>query len=435
MGVCDSLIGNVPAIWVTCKAKDAVGKEVEAAAEDVWTNIVDSFAKAAGEFVKSLATGWLGIDSPELSAGGGPVGFIFGHTGWLVAQLSVLILLLTAGRMAWTQRAEGARDAAAAGLRVLLAQGTLVTAVNMLLVGGDKFSVWIVNASTQCGGDQATTACNKAFAQQVATMTLLNPGAGAPLVGLTLVVSLLLILASVVQIGFMLCRNAMVIVLVSTMPLAAAVSGTEMGKGWWRKSCAWLLAFILFKPVAGIVYSAGFASLTKGGDGNGEGAGLIVQMSGVVLLVLSALALPALMRIATPLVESVAQGRGGSTAGALGTLGAIASGAVTIKTGGASRAATATAGRSGGAAAQGSRTAGPGNQQGRRSRPSAAQNPTGAPNGSPRTGQPADPRTSQGTGPTPQGTGSTRTTTRTQPHVTPPRQSDSSDERGPSGSA
>lgn len=357
MGVCDSLVGKVPAIWAACKAKDSVGEEVSEAAGNAWSDIVQSFADAAANLIETLATSWLGMDSPTLSSDGGPVGFIFAHTQWLTLWVSALTLIIAAGHMAWTQRTEPIREAATALLRVVFAGSALVVAVNVLISAGDKFSVWIVNASTQCGGGtNATKACTDAFMEKVVTASILVPQRGQVL-GLVLVFALLLIVGSVAQIGFMLARNAMLIVLVSTLPLSAAASGTPTGRAWFRKSMAWLVAFVLYKPVAAIVYAASFASLTQGGD-SADDTNLMVQISGVVLLLLAALTLPALMRIATPLVDAVAQGGQGSASSVLGTAGAVASGAVSIKTGGASKAAAAGAGGRGASAASGSQLAG-----------------------------------------------------------------------------
>ncbi|MFF7176847.1 hypothetical protein [Streptomyces pseudovenezuelae] len=440
MAICDSVIGKVPSIWAVCKAKDTVGDTVEGAANDAWSNIVHSFADAAAKLIETLATGWLGLDSPTLSADGGPVAFMFARTQWLTSWVAVLTLLIAAGRMAWSQRAEPAKEAAMAILRLIIAGSAAVAGVNLLLEGGDRFAVWIVNESTQCGGgDQATAACTDAFMNSLVTASILAPQK-SEMLGLVLVFALLLIIASLAQIGFLLCRNAMLIVLVSTLPLSAAASGTPAGRSWFSKSTAWLTAFVLYKPVAAIVYAAAFASITKGGDG-ADGTDLMVQISGVVLIILAALTLPALMRIATPLVESVAQGRGGSGGAVLGAAGTIATGAVALKTGGASTAAGSAAKGGGSGAAQGSQMPGSsgGGRPGQGARP--AETPQASekqPFGSSMAKSPAigAPAGGQGGGSNPAGSaggsGSTRQDTARvgAPRTPGPQQS----EEGPSGS-
>ena len=47
----------------------------------------------------------------------------------------------------------------------------------------------------------------------------------------------------------------MLILLLGVLPIAAAATNTEMGRGWFKQIIAWLLAFILYKPVAAIVYA------------------------------------------------------------------------------------------------------------------------------------------------------------------------------------
>ncbi|MGW1674606.1 hypothetical protein [Streptomyces sp. NPDC002324] len=440
------MIGKVPAIWAACKAKDSVGEEVTEAANDAWSDIVHSFASAAADLIETLATSWLGLDSPQLSSDGGPVGFIFAHTQWLTLWVSALTLLIAAGHMAWTQRSEPIKEAAVAMLRVILTGGAAVAVVNVLLTAGDEFSVWIVNASTQCGGGtEATKACNEAFMNKLVTGSILVPQKGQ-ILGLVLVFALLLIVGSIAQIGFMLARNAMLIVLVSTLPLAAAASGTPTGRAWFKKSTGWLVAFVLYKPVAAIVYAAGFASLTQGGD-SAEDTNLMVQISGVVLLILAALTLPALMRIATPLVDAVAQGGQGSGSGVISGVGAIASGAVAIKTGGASAAATGAgrgaSGATGSKMAGGARGAAPGSKAPGGSPQPPSTQPTGAPSpqqadGAPPAQAPHGARSQSTGGQAPQPasvpSGASTREGGGQPQLIAPRGNTETSEEGPRGS-
>ncbi|MGW2725092.1 proline-rich domain-containing protein [Streptomyces sp. NPDC001492] len=439
MGICDTAAD--PILWVACKGKGAVGDAASGAVDSVagsaWSQIVHSFTSAAASLIKTVATGWLGMDSPQLSTSGGPVAFMFAHTQWLTIWASVLALLLAAGHMAWTQRTEPAREAAIALLKVVASGSAYVTGANLLLAGGDAFAVWIVNESTHCGGgDTPTKACTQAFTEKLVNYSLLTTSTKPELLGLAFVFALLLIVGSIAQIGFMLARNAMLIVLVSTLPLSAAASGTVTGKTWWKKTSSWLIAFILYKPVAAIVYAAAFSSITQGND-KADGENLTVQLAGVVLLLLAALTLPALMRIASPLVDQVAQGRQGSGGSVIGGAAAVATGAVALKTGGASTAAstvTSAAGK-GAVGASGSRNPGGGPPPGGGSQPPPA-SPSGgsSPGGSPPAGSPpADAPSHNGT-PQPGGPqgGSARPHGGTQ--VIPQRPATDSTEGGPRGS-
>ncbi|GAA2110908.1 hypothetical protein [Streptomyces synnematoformans] len=336
MGWCgfwDKLPGpNAPGCKAVEEGADAVGDAVAGA----WERIVQDLAEAASAVVREIATGWLAIDSPTLDQESGPVGFIHGSTIALTSYVAVACLIIASVRLAWERRAEPARQALAGVLRLVAASAAGVAVINLLTAAGDDFSRWIVNRSTGCGGYAANEECVDAFGERLLLVTAFA-AVDRPLTGLIFVMALLLIVASIVQIAFMLARNALLIVLAGTLPLTAAASTTEAGRAWFNKSVGWLLAFVLYKPTAAIIYAAGFASIGKSESGE-----FMTQVSGLMLLLLAALTLPALMRIAVPVVSAVG---GWSAAGAIqGTGRAVAQGAMAIKTGGGSAAARPPAG-------------------------------------------------------------------------------------------
>jgi hypothetical protein len=101
---------------------------------------------------------------------------------------------------------------------------------------------------------------------------------------------------------------------------------TPVGNSWFRKNVGWLLAFLLFKPVAALVYGAAILSVTNSADITGE-------ITGIVLVALATLTLPALMRMVAPMVSAIGNI---SAASAAGMVAGLASGAVAIvATGGA----------------------------------------------------------------------------------------------------
>jgi type IV secretion system protein TrbL len=284
-----------------------------------WDAIVEHFSDAAASLVKELATFWFNVSAPTLSTERGPVKTMFENIEWITAWVAVLALLLAAGRMAWERRAEPAREALAGILRLVLSTSAVVAGANLVLKAGDAFSHWVVNRSTQCEKTPDGQACVDAFGERILGMTTTGTPASSALV---LILALLLIVASLLQIVLLLARGAMLIVLLGTLPMAAALSSTETGRAWFQKSIAWLLAFLLYKPAAALVYAAGFAAA-----GTTDENDLITQVSGAMLLILAALTLPALMRIATPLVDSAATGGSGGASGA-SAVRSVASGAL-----------------------------------------------------------------------------------------------------------
>jgi type IV secretion system protein TrbL len=399
MGFCD-WVRDHHGINPLCDIKDAAKGGVAELGSSAFDKIVSEFASAAASTVKELTTGWLKIDTPSLKQDSGPIYFLRDSIAWITSWIAVLCLLIVAGKMMWDRKGQPARDAAAGILRLVLVSAAGVAAVNLLAKAGDSFSVWIVNRSTKCGGaDKATGKCVDAFGDRILTMTIL---AGKPgNTGLVLIMALLLILASIIQIAFMLCRNAMIIVLAGTLPLSAAASTTEAGKAWFNKSLGWLLAFVLYKPAAAIIYAAAFASIGRSSESD-----FYTQVSGVMLLILAALTLPAMMKFVTPMVAAVTMGGSGAGAIVAGAGSAVATGAIAVKTGGASTAAKGAAGSKGaggaGPAAPGTKP-GPVPAQGGGPRGGSANGtgPGGIPNGAaPQQGPPSSDRAPSG-GPSP----------------------------------
>ncbi|UNS99451.1 hypothetical protein MMF93_25590 [Streptomyces tubbatahanensis] len=292
---------------------DGKGTAPKDLGDSAFDNIVDSAAKAAGSTVKALGSAWTQIESPLLSYDSGPAAFLRGSTLWFTSFTAVLCLLVAAGHLAWQRRSEPGKQALRGLLNLVVVSSAGVAAVNLLTVAGDRFSVWIIDRSTGCErispDGEPVRQCVNEFDDRVSAMLALGDSDSAFLV---LIMSLLVIVGSLVQIALMIVRVAMLVILTGTLPLSAAASSTPGGRAWFRKSTGWLLAFVLYKPTAAVVYAAAF-SMT-GTAPEGEGKEIISMVSGVVLLVLACCTLPALLRLAAPAVQATASGlgRGGS---------------------------------------------------------------------------------------------------------------------------
>jgi type IV secretion system protein TrbL len=159
--------------------------------------------------------------------------------------------------------------------------------------------------------------------------------------------------ASLIQIVLMLIRSAMLVLLGSTLPLAAAATNTEVGKAWFKKYCAWTLGFIAYKPAAALIYAAAIKLKQEKMFAQGS-SGLLPSLTGVMMMMLAILALPALLRLAVPITAAV----GGGSAGMGSTgpdTGSLASGAVNV---GPTSRSGSSAGASGGASGAGASGAG-----------------------------------------------------------------------------
>lgn len=291
-----------------CKGKNVVGGLVGKVGGSIVDQVAQAFAKASIELLKVLMTWWVKIPTPGVDNNdpSDPVWFMQEYTGWLVTWVAVLGLLISAGRIAWQRRGEAFRDALSGLITMVVAVFCGVAAVNLAVAAGDSYSNWILNAATK--GDVKGLLGKGA---------VLYGGAIFPTMpAVILIVALLAILSSVVQLGMMLVRSAMLVLLAGALPLAAGAAITPDGRQWFKKMVGWLIAFILYKPVAATIYAVAFRCLM--GDS-------MSQLQGLVLIILAVIALPALMRFIVPMVSAAGGGAGGGMAGA--AMGAAAMGA------------------------------------------------------------------------------------------------------------
>src|SRR5699024_9907366 len=117
---------------------------------------------------------------------------------------------------------------------------------------------------------------------------------------LIIILGLIAVLAAVFQIVLMVSRGGMLVILTGILPLSASFTNTEQGKAWFKKCVGWLIAFILYKPAAAIIYAAAFQLTATNVDVfNDDGTGLLAVLTGLMLMVIALFAMPALMRFVT----------------------------------------------------------------------------------------------------------------------------------------
>ncbi|MEE1940989.1 hypothetical protein V1L54_16520 [Streptomyces sp. TRM 70361] len=285
---------------------DGAGTAPEDLGGSAFDDIAESAAQAASITVQALGSAWMDLGTPDLGEAGGPVAFLRGATLWFTSFAAVLCLLVAAGHIAWQRRGEPARQALQGLLNLVVVSSAGVATVNLLAVAGDRFSVWIIDRSTGCRQISATgepvAGCVAEFDRRTSAMLALG---GTDSSFLVLIMAVLVIAGSVAQIALMIVRMAMLVILTGTLPLSAAASGTVGGRAWFRRSVGWLLAFVLYKPAAAVVYAAAFAM-----SGQSQDNEVVSMVSGVVLIVLACLTLPALLRFAAPVVQAAASGAG-----------------------------------------------------------------------------------------------------------------------------
>jgi type IV secretion system protein TrbL len=292
-----------------------------AASESFLNSIYQSISNTLQDIAKGLGTFW--VNTPTINLGdehGKPsevVQFIQDSLSWYSSAILVIAVIYGGTQMILQRSGKPLMDLVYALMKYVLISGAGLATCVLALRAGDGYSKWVIEKSTPHGsfGDSLTM--------------LLGIGLAVPSSGIVMfviIIGIIAILIAFVQIGLLIIRSAIAIMLVGT--LSIAYSGTNMGwgKNWEQKHTVWLIAFLLYKPAASTIYAAAFRIMDSFGDQKGDpGQQMVYFTTGVVLMIGSLAALPALMRLITPQVAAAA-GSSPMFAGAMG--GAMASGAI-----------------------------------------------------------------------------------------------------------
>ena len=114
---------------------------------------------------------------------------------------------------------------------------------------------------------------------------------------LVIFVGILMVITAIIQLALMIVRYAMLVLLVGMLPLTAAATNTEMGMTWFKRALAWLASFIIYKPVAAIIYATAISLMGAEGD---DGSAILNVIMGVTLMLVAVVALPAILRFVSP---------------------------------------------------------------------------------------------------------------------------------------
>lgn len=310
-----------------------VGCGVQKITDDTTHNMAQTFMAGYDGMLKDFITSWLGkgvmIDVTSSAA-----------LEWFRMSIStVSLFLVTLGLMfagiktMYEQQGRPAKEAFEALGKVVFVSAAGSVIVNVFTVGGDKFGEWILKSA---GVDTGTFLVSQGI---VAT----NPGAA-------IIFGLFGILTVGCQWLLMFIRGAILPLLVAWWPVSAAGAMLEGGKKGFQTLTSWLLAFVIYSPIAASIYALAWR-MKNGDDGV---AGVI---NGWALIVLAVLTLPALMRLMAPASAAVGKMAGGVMA--MGITAAVVGAGVAVGSavvsGGAS--AGASGGGGGGAVPNGSGSA------------------------------------------------------------------------------
>jgi hypothetical protein len=310
-----------------CAVKQGVGAAASSAASNGFKQAAETMFAAYDDIMKQFLTSWVGA-SFKVDLDNRATSWFQDTTLPITIALLTLGLVVAGARVMYSHRGEPFQEAMAA-LGKAVAVITLGTAAIQIFVwGGDAYGQWILKVS----GTTATAGyVDAAFATS-------SPG-------LALIFGLLGVLAVGIQWVIMFVRHALMLLLNAFWQVSAAYALLRRGEQAFEKITAWIIAFIIYSPLAASIYA--FAWRLKNGQ---DGAGGVIY--GLMLIGLAVIALPAIMRLLIP-----ASGALGSAIGGAMAMGVAAG---VVQAGVAVGAAVATGGASAGASGAGAAGAGAG---------------------------------------------------------------------------
>lgn len=305
-----------------------VGKVGKSAASGALDYFVQKLSEGLNTMFKWMATAWFQIPSPTLE-GNSVITNLWSNLSYVTGVIAILGFMFGITRAALEVRGQPLADVSRMLVTLVAVSGFGLAAVGAMVTFGDAFAPWVVQQAT---GEQFSAS---------SLAVIVNPATLQQNVALGLILGVLLVFATLMQILFIICRNAMLIVQSSFLPPVAAGTATPDGLMRFKRFCSFFIGFILYKPVAAIVYAAGLKLMHN----NDQKALNLVY--GLVVITLAALALPAMIRFFVPMaaVGSSNMFSGGAAVGAIAATGAavvtLGAGAATGVGGGAAAGASA----------------------------------------------------------------------------------------------
>jgi hypothetical protein len=275
-----------PPNWDDC-ITEFLGKAVNVALGGFFGLIFDAIKTlvidAVVAVVKAVGFLWLDIQSPNLQ-GNETIGFVSGHTKYILVFAASIAVIFGAIKMAISQRGEPVRDIMKSLITMAMVSAGITTFTAVLIEASDGFSGWIISQALGKG---------KTFENSL-TEKLTDPLKGRIGLALVVLVGILMVISGLIQLVLMIIRYGMLILLVGVVPLTAAATNTEMGMMWFKRSISWLVAFVLYKPLAALIYATAIKLMAAPADDS------LKVITGVTMMLMGIVALPALLRFVSP---------------------------------------------------------------------------------------------------------------------------------------
>lgn len=236
--------------------------------------------------------------------------WLAGQTEYLTALLAVVSLMIGGMMLMWQRKAEPLKDILAMLIRLILISAGGVSLVALLSQASDEWSAWMLDAATA-----------GSFNDTLIALFALNPLSVHSGILMAILFGLLAIIAGAIQVVLFMIRQPFLILMVGLWPLSAAATNTDWGRQWFSKLTGWIAAFLLYKPAVAIIFALGLKMMKP--DTSDTADGMLNFIQGLLLIGMSMVALPALVKFIVPSTASLGSGGGGGAAAAVGGLAAM----------------------------------------------------------------------------------------------------------------
>jgi hypothetical protein len=275
-----------PPNWDDC-ITEYLGKAINVALGGFFGLIFDAIKavviEAVVAVVKAVGFLWVDIQSPDLQ-GNETIGFVSGHTKYILIFAASIAVISGAIKMAISQRGEPLRDILKSLITMAMVSAGITGFAALLIDASDSFSGWIIRQALGKG---------KTFEDSL-TAKLTDPLKARIGLALVVLVGILMVISGLIQLVLMIIRYGMLILLVGVVPLTASATNTEMGMMWFKRSISWLVAFVIYKPVAALIYATAIKLMAAPADDS------LKVITGVTMMMMGIVALPALLRFVSP---------------------------------------------------------------------------------------------------------------------------------------
>ncbi len=231
--------------------------------------------------------------------------WLAGQTEYLTGILAVVSLMIGGMMLMWQRKAEPLKDILAMLIRLILISAGGVSLVALLSQASDEWSAWMLDAATA-----------GSFNDTLIALFALNPFSRHSGILMAILFGLLAIIAGAIQVVLFMIRQPFLILMVGLWPLSAAATNTDWGRQWFSKLTGWIAAFLLYKPAVAIIFALGLKMMKP--DTSDIADGMLNFIQGLLLIGMSMVALPALVKFIVPSTASLGSGGGGGVAAAVG---------------------------------------------------------------------------------------------------------------------